>query len=68
MNIIVVEKDCAQSITLPCKSTVTSALEHFSINPETVLVKRNSEFVADFSSEKLKEKDTLEIIRIVSQG
>ena len=63
MRIEVMEKECSESIEIDAGTTVEQVLDKLSINPETVLAKRNCEFVADFSSEKLKENDTLELIK-----
>ena len=47
-------------------STVEDAIKHIDINPETVLARRGKEIVPD--SEKVKERDRIELMRIVSGG
>ena len=47
-------------------STISDALKKAGINPETVIVSRMGEIVPE--SEKTKEGETIEAIRIVSGG
>ena len=46
--------------------TVTELLALLKLNPETVLVARNSELVAD--DEKLSDKDEVRILSVISGG
>ena len=48
------------------KQTVKEILAQLSINPETVLVVRNKEVITE--DEPLNDKDTLEILNVVSGG
>lgn len=56
----------SKKLDLGKKASVRDALGELRINPETVLVKRKDEIM--LGSEKLKENDEIEIIRIVSGG
>lgn len=53
-------------VKMPEKSSVENLLEQLGINPETVVVLKNSEVVPDF--EMISGKDKIEIIDIVSRG
>ena len=54
------------SVKLKQGSSVKDLLEEMGINPETVLVGKNSEIVPD--TEPLGEGDSIEIIRAISGG
>ncbi len=46
--------------------TVLDLLKEMGVNPETVLVKRNDEILTE--EVKIKDKDEIELIRIISGG
>jgi len=66
MKIKVIYADRETRIELSSKSTVLDLLGKLNINPETVLTKRDNEIVADF--EELNDKDSIEILKVVSGG
>jgi thiamine biosynthesis protein ThiS len=66
MNIGVCLGGKTKSLSMPEKSSIEKLLESMGINPETVVVLRNGEIVPE--SERLSNKDRIEIIDIVSGG
>ena len=54
------------TISLKTKRNVEEVIKEFGLNPQTVLMKLNGEFVAD--DEKVKDGDRLDLIRITSIG
>ncbi len=55
-----------RNIELPQKAKVADLLEKASINPETVLIRRDGIIIPE--TEALKNKDKLEVIRVISGG
>ena len=60
------EKDNATEKISFSGSTVEELLHHLKINPETVLVVRNSEVIIE--NEALNDKDDIEILSVISGG
>ncbi len=56
----------SKDVELEGKSNVETLLEKIKINPETVLVKRDKEIITE--GENLKDRDSVELIRIISGG
>ena len=55
-----------REVEMPGPVRVSKLLEHFGINPETVLVIRNETLVTH--DERLEEPDTVEIRPVISGG
>lgn len=56
----------SENVELGGESNVENLLEKIEINPETVLVKRDKEIITE--GENLKDRDSIELIRIISGG
>ena len=67
MNLTICNEKNRTTITVDFKeSTVNELLTYLNINSETVLVVRNNEVLTE--DEVLNDKDTLEILSVVSGG
>jgi sulfur carrier protein len=62
----VVLRNPKREVEMPGPVRVSKLLEHFGINPETVLVIRNETLVTH--DERLEEPDTVEIRPVISGG
>ena len=62
----VVLRNPKREVEMPGPVRVSKLLEHFGINPETVLVIRNNTLVTH--DERLEEPDTVEIRPVISGG
>jgi sulfur carrier protein len=62
----VVLRNPKREVEMPGPVRVSKLLEHFGINPETVLVIRNDTLVTH--DERLEEPDTVEIRPVISGG
>ncbi len=62
----VVLRNPKREVEMPGPVRVSKLLEHFGINPETVLVIRNDTLVTH--DERLEEPDTIEIRPVISGG
>ncbi|MCK5040384.1 MAG: MoaD/ThiS family protein [Candidatus Aenigmarchaeota archaeon] len=65
MKIILLAEQKKTKISF-CGKTIEDLLKSQEINIETVLIKKNDEFVTE--DEKLKEEDVVELISVVSKG
>lgn len=66
MNVDIIYKGKKTSLSLSDGAVVAEALKKSKINPETVLVRRKDEIILE--TEKLKDKDNLELLSVVSGG
>lgn len=66
MKIKIKNEDGIETLEVDADATVSEALSKIDINEETVIVERDGKIIS--SVEKLKDKDTLELISVVSGG
>ncbi|MBU0530169.1 MAG: MoaD/ThiS family protein [Candidatus Aenigmatarchaeota archaeon] len=66
MKIELKYKGKKSSVSVPAGACVLDAVQKAGINPETVLVRRKKEIIPE--TEKLNDKDYLEILSVVSGG
>lgn len=66
MKLKVITLDKTQTIEMKSSSTVADLFKKLNMNPETYIVKRGKKIIIE--TEKLKDKDVIEFIKIVSGG
>jgi len=66
MDIQVTHQGKKHTLQVKEGSSVRGVLKEMKVNPETVLVSRDEEIILE--TEKLNDKDSIELIRVISGG
>lgn len=66
MEVFVAHQGKKATVKLEENATVKMLLQEMKVNPETVLVGRKGEIIPE--EERLRHKDAIELIRVISGG
>ena len=66
VNIFIDRENSNKALKLNYNSIVSDLLKELNINPVTVIVSRNNELILE--GEKLKDKDEIKILSVISGG